>query len=203
MRPFTDRVLQDALAAHARWRAAGLVVPVSVNVAAPNLLDPDFPAAVAGHLAAAGLCPGALCLEITEDAVMSDLTRSSGVLAELEALGIRLALDDFGVGHSSLANLKLLPVHVLKLDRSFVMSMATDARDAAIVEAIVILGQAMALHVVAEGVERAEDLERLARLGCDVAQGYHVARPMPEDEVAAWAGRWAPRGRPRPRALNL
>ncbi len=201
MRPMTDRVLRDALAARAALAAAGLPVTMAVNVAAPNLLDTAFPERVARALHASGVAPGELCLEVTEHAVMSDHGRASACLEALRRVGVLLALDDFGVGHSSLANLKRLPVDELKVDRSFVAAMAAgDPRDAMIVRLTAELGNAFGLRVVAEGIEDAAALAPLAALGCHAAQGYGIGRPMPLPQFLAWAGAWTARERPLPLA---
>ncbi|MBN1772312.1 MAG: EAL domain-containing protein, partial [Deltaproteobacteria bacterium] len=127
-----------------------------------------------------------LHLEITESTVMADPHQALAVLGELRELGVRLSLDDFGTGYSSLAYLQKLPVHELKIDRSFVMHLAASAGDAAIVQTIAALGHHLGLDVVAEGVEDAESLDRLGHLGCDLAQGFHIARPMPGPDVLPW-----------------
>ena len=125
-------------------------------------------------------------IEITEDVLMVDADRALAVLARLSAAGVRVALDDFGTGYSSLAYLKQLPVDELKIDRSFVTNMRTDPTDAAIVQTAVDLGRRLGIGVVAEGVEDAATLRRLTEFGADVAQGYHIARPMPAAEFEAW-----------------
>ena len=135
-------------------------------------------------LVAAGLPAGALTLEITEDQVMIDSERAIGVLAQLRDLGVHLSVDDFGTGYSSLAYLKRLPVDEVKLDKSFVLNMTGDADDAAIVQSTIELAHNLGLQLVAEGVEDQETLELLTKLGCDLAQGYHLARPLPAGELA-------------------
>ena len=187
MRPLTERVIADALAQAAAWADGPLDVPIAVNVAAANLVDTDFPATVARLLRTAGIAPDRLCVEVTENAVMADTERTAGVLARLRELGVRLSVDDFGTGHSSLARLKHLPVDELKIDKGFVLHMDEDDRDAAIVEAAVTLAGRMSLPVVAEGVETAGHWHRLHALGCDHAQGFLVSRPLPPAELEAWA----------------
>jgi diguanylate cyclase (GGDEF)-like protein len=186
MRLLTERVIADALEITVAWQEKGLVLPVAVNVSATNLLDPGFADVVAAQLERTGAPPFLLRVEVTENAVMTDVDRATVVLARLHHLGVQLALDDFGTGHSSLQRLKLLPVDELKIDRSFVMSMEEDHRDAAIVQAAVGLGRRLGLRVVAEGVETERARNRLAELGCDVLQGYIVSRPLPEPELRAW-----------------
>jgi len=191
MRLLTERVIADALDCAVAWRdSEGLTLPVAVNVSAANLLDPGFTDTVAAQLRRTGADPSLLRVEVTENAVMTDVDRATAVLERLRALGVELALDDFGTGYSSLQRLKLLPVDELKIDRSFVKGMEDDHRDAAIVQAAVDLGRRLGLRVVAEGVETASMREHLADQGCDVLQGYHIARPLPPAELGAWiAGR--------------
>jgi len=187
MRLLTERVVADALEQVVAWREEGLAVPVAVNVPATSLLDSGFADVVAAQLRRTGAPAALLRVEVTENAVMTDVDRAMGVLDRLRALGVKLALDDFGTGHSSLQRLKHLPVDELKIDRSFVMAMEDDHRDAAIVQAAVDLGLRLGLRVVAEGVETDSARERLAGLGCDVLQGYVVARPLTAPALRAWA----------------
>jgi EAL domain-containing protein (putative c-di-GMP-specific phosphodiesterase class I) len=126
--------------------------------------------------------------EISEHTVMADPVRATEVLARLRALGVRLSLDDFGTGHSSLAYLKRLPLDEVKIDRSFVAGMAEDENDAVIVRSTIDLARNLGLAVVAEGVETAEIMRGLADLSCDTAQGFHVSRPLPADALLAWLG---------------
>jgi EAL domain-containing protein (putative c-di-GMP-specific phosphodiesterase class I) len=134
---------------------------------------------------------GPLHLEVTETAVMVDAERTLAILRELRELDTPLALDDFGVGHSSLAMLKRLPIQQVKLDRGFAQGMVGDERDRAIVAAVLSLGATFGIDVVVEGVEDADAYDALARAGCELVQGYHVARPMPGDELPTWAAAWA------------
>jgi diguanylate cyclase (GGDEF)-like protein len=191
MRALTARVIGDALRDAAAWRAGGLDVPVAVNVCAHDLQDPGFAAAVSHALAATGARPGDLRIEVTEDEVMQDLPRAVATLSALRSLGIGLSVDDFGTGQSSLARLRDLPVDELKIDRSFVFGATTDGvRDRAIVRAAITLGHDLGLAVVAEGVETPAAWEALRGLGCDLAQGYGIARPMPAAELAEWGRAW-------------
>jgi diguanylate cyclase (GGDEF)-like protein len=186
IRPLTTLVLDAALRACARWRRSGHHLGVAVNLSTRSLADADLPAQVRSALAAARLPAAALTLEITETAVMHDLTRSLGVLQELRALGVRLSVDDFGTGQSSLAYLKRLPIHEVKIDKGFVTGLADDRGDAAIVRAAIDLGHALGLRVVAEGVEDGTTQALLAGWGCDLVQGYHVSRPLRAADVDGW-----------------
>ena len=188
LRPLTDTVLELALAAVARWWPTRRV-PVSVNLSAANVNDLDLPSKVAAALAAHGLPPEALTLELVEDTLMADPERGRQVLGELRRLGVRTSIDDYGTGYSSLAYLRHLPADELKLDRSLTADVDTDHRAAAIVEHTVALAHALGLRLVAEGVEDAATGAALAALGCDVAQGYAIARPMPVGDFLQWLRR--------------
>jgi EAL domain-containing protein (putative c-di-GMP-specific phosphodiesterase class I) len=157
---------------------------------------------VADAIARAGTAPDALELEITESTIMTDAARARTVLLQLSELGVRLAIDDFGSGHSSLGYLKRLPIDVLKIDRSFVMNMADDGDDAVIVRSTIDLGHNLGLEVVAEGVETQEALARLTELGCDTVQGYFLGRPQPTDAVEWIVRRLARRLPPDSRAAS-
>lgn len=191
--PLGRWVLSAALAQLARWNRRELYL--AVNLSGRQLADSGLVADVAGLLAASGVAPGLLCLEITETALVSDMPRAIDALAALKALGVSLALDDFGQGQSSLANLRRFPVDAIKVDRAFV---ATVAEDEGIVAAIIELGRNFGLDVVGEGVETPEEAHRLLALGCRVAQGYLFGRPVPAEQVpgqfvrpAGWASRTA------------
>ena len=184
--PLTLWVLAAALRDCAGWRRDDLPLDVSVNVSARNLAAPGFAAQVERALRESQARPEWLHLEITESTVMADPRQALTVLGELRELGVRLSLDDFGTGYSSLAYLQQLPAHELKIDRSFVMRLATSTGDAAIVQTIANLGHHLGLEVVAEGVEDGASLDRLGQLGCDLAQGFHIARPMPGPDVRQW-----------------
>jgi diguanylate cyclase len=185
MRPLTDTVLELALTATSRWWSRAQV-PVSVNLSAANVNDLDLPSKVAAALRRHGLPPQALTLELVEDTLMADPERGREVLAELRRLGVRTSIDDYGTGYSSLAYLRHLPADELKLDRSLTFDVGTDARAAAIVQHTVALAHALGLRLVAEGVEDAATGGALASLGCDIAQGYAIARPMPVDAFLEW-----------------
>jgi diguanylate cyclase (GGDEF)-like protein len=174
-------VLTEACAEAARWATAGHPLTVSVNVAVGQLRDPAFVASVQRALGAAGLPPSQLCLEVTESAMMRATGAETNALEELRRLGVRLAIDDFGTGYSSLSYLHQLPVDELKIDRSFINRIAAGNRDAHLVEAIMGMAHALDLAVVAEGVETAEQLEFLAELGCQQAQGYLFSPAVPAE----------------------
>jgi EAL domain-containing protein (putative c-di-GMP-specific phosphodiesterase class I) len=186
IRPLTSFVLRTALAACASWRRQRVDIGVSVNLSARGLTQGDLVEEVARLLEAARVPPYLLTLEITENSIMNDPTRAVEVLQRLHRLGVRLSLDDFGTGYSSLSYLKALPVHEVKIDRSFVATMLEREDDAQIVRSIIDLGGNLALDVVAEGVEDAATWRKLADLGCDFVQGYHLSRPLPIDELLDW-----------------
>jgi diguanylate cyclase (GGDEF)-like protein len=183
IRALTRWVLDQALAQCSAWRAAGHDLHMAVNVTVADLLDSALPNEVATALEAHGLPPEALVLEITESSVISDPVRIGDVLARLGELGIGLALDDFGTGYSSLDHLRTLPVSEIKVDRSFVARMGSDATDAAIVRSTINLAQSLGMHVVAEGVEDDATWSSLAEDGCELVQGYVISRPVPAAEL--------------------
>ncbi|UED86807.1 putative bifunctional diguanylate cyclase/phosphodiesterase [Streptomyces profundus] len=182
----TEHVLESALRQVARWRAAGLTVPVAVNVSPRDVHAPGFAGAVAARLARHRVPPDALQLEITEHVMLEDPHHAADTLAALAGHGVRMSLDDFGTGYSSLVHLRKLPVSELKIDRSFVARLVLDAQDAEIVRCTVDLAHSLGLVVVAEGVEDDETWERLRDLGCDAVQGWLVAAAMPVDEATSW-----------------
>ncbi len=187
MRLVTLQVLERSLYAVRDWRAAGhSQMHVAVNLSVSNLHDAGLPAQVQMLLDTLGLPPEALVLEITENILMADAARAQRVLAGLRKIGVKLAVDDYGTGYSSLAYLRELPVDELKLDRSFVTHLCTDPRAAAIVRSTVQLGHELGMVVVAEGVEDAAVQSSLTSWRCDLAQGYHIARPMSQDLFGTW-----------------
>jgi diguanylate cyclase (GGDEF)-like protein/PAS domain S-box-containing protein len=186
IRPLTSHVLEAALRQCRAWLDAGHELSVAVNLSTRCLLDLALPEQVTGLLEDAEVAPGRLLLEITESSIMTDPARALEILNRLHALGVQLAIDDFGTGYSSMAYLKSLPVQELKVDRSFVQHLRDSQSDAVIVRTTVDLGHNLGLRVVAEGVEDEATLRELARVGCDSAQGYHLAKPMPAAELDAW-----------------
>jgi diguanylate cyclase (GGDEF)-like protein len=188
--PLTHPVLDTALAQVRAWSDDGRRTTVSVNLSARNLLDPELAAQVATLLAAHGVDPELLALEVTETAIMIEPARAQRVLRELAALGVRISLDDFGAGYTSLGQLRTLPISELKIDLSLVIPMTQEPGAALIVRSVVELGRSLGLTLVAEGVEDAATLDALALMGCDVAQGYHFSPALTADAFAAWcAGR--------------
>lgn len=166
--------------------ARGAALPVAVNLSPAVLNNREVGALVARAMRIWDAEPETLTLEVTESAMMADPAASLETLKALRALGVRISIDDFGTGYSSLAYLKTLPVGELKIDKSFVQNMAGDAEDASIVRAVVDLAHNFGLAVVAEGVEDNFTLERLAGLGCEYAQGFHIAKPMPAEALERW-----------------
>jgi diguanylate cyclase (GGDEF)-like protein len=185
----TERVLDLALGQMRRWADGGHRMPVAVNLSTRCLLDASLPDLVTQLLDRHGVPAALLRLEVTESAVMADATRCLAVLQRLHALGVRLSIDDFGTGYSSMAYLRRLPVDELKIDQSFVLGMTVTEQDAVLVRTAIDLAHNLGLTVVAEGVEGPEHVAALRELGCDIAQGYVFARPMPAADVTALLAR--------------
>ncbi len=183
--PIGAWVLEEACRQAAVWsRGSGRRLGMSVNVSPRQLATTEFIGVVEGALESSGLDPELLCLEITESAVLADPEAATEVLERLKRLGVRLAIDDFGVGYSSLSQLKaLLPVDTIKIDKSFVDGVTGDGEDHAIVDSVLRLAAGLGLAAVAEGVETGEQVEVLLGLGCTISQGFHFARPQPPDEL--------------------
>ncbi|TFD75936.1 putative bifunctional diguanylate cyclase/phosphodiesterase [Cryobacterium fucosi] len=186
MRDLTRVVLEKALDQAAIWRAHQDPLTVAVNLSVSSLIDAELPDRVAAMILSRGLSTSVLILEITEEVVLDDFPRARSILARLRDMGIRIAIDDFGTGYSSLAYLRDLPVDELKLDQSFVLPMAGDPRAAALVASSIHLAHSLGLRMVAEGVEDGVACAELARYGCDEAQGYFIARPVPAAELDVW-----------------
>jgi diguanylate cyclase (GGDEF)-like protein len=187
--PLTHYVLDAALRQCRGWRQAGHELSVAVNVSTRRLLDLAFPDEVAGLLGDLEVPARLLVIEITESAIMADPQHALEVLSRLYEMGVQVAIDDFGTGYSSMAYLKNLPVHELKVDRSFVSQMTSSNRDAIIVRSTVDLGRNLGLRVVAEGVEDQGTWRELDALGCDVIQGYYISRPVPANDLLSWLER--------------
>ncbi len=189
VRQLTLWVFEETARFLAQVHARGNVLRVSVNLSTRDLLDPELSQRLGAILARHGVAASAFCLEITESAIMDDPQRAEAMLNRLSEQGFKLSIDDFGTGYSSLAYLKRLPVHELKIDKSFVMGMEAGEDDAMIVRSTIDLAHNLGLTVVAEGVETAAILERLRALACDEAQGYHISRPVPAQDFLAWQQR--------------
>jgi EAL domain-containing protein (putative c-di-GMP-specific phosphodiesterase class I) len=192
IREITPWLLEAVIRQISLWQNTALDIVVSANLSALDLLDTQLSTRVAGLLERYGVAPGKLCLEITESALMDDPALALAHLGELAALGVKLSIDDYGVGQASLAYLKLLPVNELKLDRSFVTAIADSPKNSAIVKSTIMLSHALGLTVVAEGVETPAELRWLVANGCDVAQGYGIARPMPAQQLPGWIAAFKP-----------
>jgi diguanylate cyclase (GGDEF)-like protein len=186
IKPLTLWVLNKGLKQCSAWNQHALDLDISINLSAQGLLDTELPETVAGLLASHDLAPGKLALEITESTIMMDKERAMEILTRLSDMGVRLSIDDFGTGYSSLAYLSKMPVKEIKIDKSFVMDMQDNKSNAAIVHATIDLGHNLGLSVVGEGVETQEVLSRLESLGCDAAQGYHLARPLAVEDFTQW-----------------
>ncbi len=193
-------VLEEAARQSARWQLErDEPFLVSVNLSARQLAQPDLVERVSDALARTGASASNICLEITESVLMDDADATISAIERVRSLGVRLSIDDFGTGYSSLGYLKRFPVQVVKIDRSFVDGLGTDAGDTAIVSAVVGLAHALGMRAVAEGVETPEQLQELVDLGCDEAQGYFFAPPQPADDLRELMGRtrrWRPPGAP-------
>jgi EAL domain-containing protein (putative c-di-GMP-specific phosphodiesterase class I) len=187
IRRLTHWVVETAAAQIDDWLRQGLPVPVAINLSARNLVEEDLPDWIAQVLRARGIPPHLLEVEITETAMMVAPDRSLAVLGRIADLGVRLAVDDFGTGYSSFALLRRLPKGIaLKIDRSFVERIVEDPADEAIVASIIHLAHGLSARAIAEGIEKADVLARLGSLGCQEAQGYLIARPMPEPAARSW-----------------
>ena len=187
--PLGARVLQEACRQVEAWqprKGDGAPIVLSVNLATRQLMAPDLPDEVESALAAAGLDPSLLCLEITESVLLEDATASARALHRLKAIGVQVGVDDFGTGFSSLTYLKRFPVDMLKIDRSFVEGLGHDREDRAIVASVVDLAHAFGLTTIAEGVETVEQLAELRRIGCEQGQGYLWSRPLPAADARRW-----------------
>jgi diguanylate cyclase (GGDEF)-like protein len=185
IKALTRHVLRAAVQQCSEWREAGLDLHVAVNLTIPDLLDLELPDQIRKLLAELRVRPDQLELEITESTILADPFRVRQVLAQLNELGLRLAIDDFGTGYSSLAYLRRLPVHTIKIDRSFVMDMCENPSDATIVRSTIDLGRNLGLDVVAEGVETEETWQALREQGCTLAQGYLLSKPVPAEELTS------------------
>lgn len=194
---FTLWAIGEAVAQHRRWLDDGMRIPIAVNVTARLLRDSRLIDAIKQELSDKQLEPGALSLELTESKALESEDSGAESLAALAAFGLSIAVDDFGTGYSSLSYLRNLPVSEVKLDRSFVAPMASSQHDYTIVSSTVQMAHALGLKVVAEGIEEEQVADLLAKLGCEIGQGYLWSRPLPPDELLAWAQHRAPKPRER------
>ena len=186
IQPLTEWVLEHALSQCAAWHANNINIGISVNLSAYSLNDIDLLDTIRHALAKAKIAPQWLTLELTETAIMSDADRALSTLSRLNSMGVGLSIDDFGTGYSSLAYLKRFPVDEIKIDKSFVMDMLDDPSDAVIVHSTIDLAHNMGMKVVAEGIETQDAWDKLAELGCDIGQGYHMCRPCPTADFEKW-----------------
>jgi diguanylate cyclase (GGDEF)-like protein len=182
----TTSVLRQSISQCSAWRQLDPNFFVAVNLSTRSLMDETLTSEIGAILDEEDLPASCLHLEITESSIMEDPDRASALLSELNQMGISLAVDDFGTGHSSLAYLKRLPVGYLKIDRAFVLGMEHDENDAIIVRSTIDLGRNLGLHVVAEGIESAPVQESLAEMGCSFGQGYHIGKPMASEKMSSW-----------------
>ncbi|HEY0591306.1 MAG TPA: EAL domain-containing protein [Thermoanaerobaculia bacterium] len=186
IRNLTEWVIHTALEQSQKWQEQMLPIHVAVNLSAKVLQEHLLPQIIANALEKWRIPPQSLKIEITESSIMADPQHAFAILSLLQSLGVRLSLDDFGTGYSSLMHLRQLPVDEIKIDKSFVMGMATSAGDAAIVRATIDLGHNLGMQVVAEGVDNEWTCKILTELGCDLAQGYYLSPPLPADELVQW-----------------
>jgi EAL domain-containing protein (putative c-di-GMP-specific phosphodiesterase class I) len=186
IRALTSWLLRAGLDEYVSWQGNGIELDLCLNLSARNLLDEELPSEIEGCLGELGIDQPRLTFEITESAILSDPQRARGILERLSGMGMRIAIDDFGTGYSSLSHLKVLPVEELKIDKAFVLSMAEDENDAAIVRSTIDLAHHLGLKATAEGVESETVLDLLHDLGCDMAQGYLMGRPMPPQQLRDW-----------------
>jgi EAL domain-containing protein (putative c-di-GMP-specific phosphodiesterase class I) len=189
----TELVIEKALSQVASWRTAGFDIPVSINVSPTNLRALDFPDRLSRTCERHGVAPGSVSLELTETAAHDDHLTLMDILTRLGLRGLRLSIDDFGTGHSSLFKLHTLPFSELKLDRSFIVEARASGRALIIIKSTIDLAHALGMLVVAEGIEDGETAALLHDIGCDVGQGFHFSKPIPGDAVTRFLQRRAPR----------
>ena len=182
----TDEVINMAVEQQQTWQAAGFVIPMSINVTAENITSLYLPEKLKKIVDKHTVSPENITIELTESAVMNELTSSLDVLNRLRMKGFSLSIDDFGTGHSSLSHLYQAPFTELKIDRKFVAKLTTDNEALVIVKICIMLGKMLGMKLVVEGVEDEETWEAVKTLGCDSAQGYFIAKPMPADEITQW-----------------
>ncbi len=200
---FGEWVIETAFKQLDAWSKAGLKLDVSINISVFHLLSTGFVDQLHQKLTEhTDVWPNQLQIEILETAALSAIFRVSGIISACEALGVDFAIDDFGVGYSSLANLSKLPANTLKIDKSFVQNMLINKQDQVIVQGVIALARTFGLATVAEGIETEEQFQALSEMGCDIGQGYVIARPMPAAEIVAWARMFNPNHKDIPCTLN-
>ncbi len=185
-KPFTKLVIDKTLEQCSKWQKAGYSIPVSVNLSLKNLHDLDFPNDVAVLLKKWQMDPDMLLLEITESSIIVDQERVGKVITELKRMGLHLSIDDFGTGYSSISYLKQFPAKEIKIDKSFIIDMLNNEDNAVIVKSTIEMVHNIGRKVVAEGVEDEDTLQFLTELGCDIIQGFHLCRPLPNNELQDW-----------------
>jgi diguanylate cyclase len=188
----TDWTLVAAVEQARDWQRDGHDLDIAINLSPKSALDPALPEKIGAQLERCEVSPARIQLELTETAVfnVADPARVTEALGQLAEMGIVIALDDFGTGYSSLSRLRDLPIHKVKIDQSFVSHMDNRPHDALIVRSVIALAKSLHLRVVAEGVETETVWRRLSDLGCDLAQGHYLSRPLPPDELIAWVKQW-------------
>jgi len=186
IKPMTDWILDKAMKQCREWQDAGAPIHVAVNVSAKSLLEETLPSKVQSMLDKWNIDPRFLKIEITESSIMADPAHALAIMSMLQSMGVRLSVDDFGTGYSSLTHLRELPIDEIKIDKSFVTGMLTSEADAAIVRTVIDLAHNLGKQVCAEGVEDAETMHRLEEMGCDLAQGYFISRPVPAATLMTW-----------------
>ena len=186
IKPMTDWILDKALQQCREWQDAGAPIHVAVNVSAKSLLEETLPSKVQSVLDKWNVDPRFLKIEITESSIMADPAHALAIMSMLQSMGVRLSVDDFGTGYSSLTHLRELPIDEIKIDKSFVMGMLTSDADAAIVRTVIDLAHNLGKQVCAEGVEDLETMQCLEEMGCDLAQGYFISRPVPAAALMSW-----------------
>ncbi len=186
IRWLTRWTLDHSMAQAVQWQHAGMAINLAVNISAEDIGDSRFDARLAAQLSRHKLPPSLLTLELTESGAIEDPARALHMLTAIAALGVSLSIDDFGTGYSSLSHLARMPVHEMKIDRSFILSLESDPEFATVVRSAIDMGHGLGLKVVAEGIETAAAADRLRQFGCDIAQGFHYAKPMPREDFEAW-----------------
>ena len=192
-RQVTEWVLKTAIRQAQEWRQLGLDVPISINVSVTNLEETDFPSRLSEQMAAAGLPPHALEIEVTESAVIRDGTRVGEALTAIRAADFKVAIDDFGTGYSSLSYLQDLPADIIKIDQSFVRNLSSSEKGRTLVQSMIALAKGLDFHVVAEGIEDETALAFLRDNGCDEGQGFLMSRPVSPAGFVSWLEHWRPR----------